>query len=97
MIRTVLIVVGLVTVSAAAFAQPQASAQDTFDRAPAAAPRQMEEAATVIKWKPDGTYDTLRHERANERRLRPPVTPGTTVRVGVLGAGAWARAAHPPG
>jgi len=26
-----------------------------------------------------------------------PVTPGTIVRVGVLGAGAWARAAHLPG
>jgi hypothetical protein len=58
MIRTVLIVVGLVAVSAAAFAQ--APAPDTVDRALAAAPRQMKEAATVIKWKPDGTYETLK-------------------------------------
>jgi hypothetical protein len=55
-------VVGLLALSTAAFAQAQAqaSAQDTIDRALAAAPRQMKEAATVIKWKDDGTYETLK-------------------------------------
>ena len=54
--RTVLFVLG-VLVSSSALAQTPA---ETIDRALAAAPRQMKEGATVIKWKPDFTYDTLR-------------------------------------
>lgn len=34
--------------------------QDSIDRALAAAPRQLKEGATVIKWKADNTYETLR-------------------------------------
>jgi hypothetical protein len=34
--------------------------QDPIEKALLAAPRQMKEGATVIKWKADGTYDTLR-------------------------------------
>ena len=47
----------LACASANAFAQ---AADDATEKALAAAPRQMKEGATVIKWKPDGTYDTLR-------------------------------------
>ena len=58
MIPRVLIVASLAAMSAGAFAQTPAD--QTIDRALAAAPRQMKEAATVIKWKDDGTYDTLK-------------------------------------
>jgi len=44
-------------VSSAGFAQ---SNDETIEKALAAAPRQMKENATVIKWKADGTYDTLK-------------------------------------
>jgi hypothetical protein len=54
--RTVLFVLG-VLVSPSAFAQ---TPPEAIDRALAAAPRQMKEAATVIKWKPDNTYETLK-------------------------------------
>ena len=54
--RTVLFVLGML-VAPGAFAQTTA---ETIDRALAAAPRQMKEAATVIKWKPDNTYETLK-------------------------------------
>jgi hypothetical protein len=57
MIRRVLIVAGLAAMSAGAFAQ---TPDETIERALAAAPRQMKEAATVIKWKDDGTYETLK-------------------------------------
>ena len=57
MIRTALIVAGLAAMSAGAFAQ---TPDESIDRALAAAPRQMKEAATVVKWKADGTYDTLK-------------------------------------
>jgi hypothetical protein len=52
------------TIVSIAFAlSTSAIAQDhaqTIDRALAAAPRQMHDAATVIQWKADGTYDTLK-------------------------------------
>jgi hypothetical protein len=53
-------VIGAVVVAASAglFAQPAPDA--SLERALAAAPRSMKEGATVIKWKDDGTYDTLR-------------------------------------
>ena len=57
MTRTVAVVFGVLAVSTSAFAQ---TTQETIDRALAAAPRQMREGATVIKWKPDFTYDTLK-------------------------------------
>jgi len=54
--RTVLVLVGVVVMAGAlAYAQ-----DDPIEKALSAAPRQMKEAATVIKWKADNTYDTLR-------------------------------------
>ena len=55
--RIVPVVLGVLAVSTSALAQETG---DTVERALAAAPRQMKEGATVIKWKPDFTYDTLR-------------------------------------
>ncbi len=46
----------LATVTASAFAQDDAAIQ----KALIAAPAQLKEGATVIKWKADFTYDTLR-------------------------------------
>lgn len=51
------IVLGALALSAGAFAQ---TPEDPIERAVSAAPRAMKEGATVIKWKPDGTYETLR-------------------------------------
>jgi hypothetical protein len=66
--RLVLSVLGALTVSAAALAQtptPQtqtaaAPTDPALERALAPAPRNMKEGATVIKWKADNTYETLR-------------------------------------
>src|SRR5260221_12555788 len=55
--RIALFVLGVLAVSASAFAQ---TPEETIERALAAAPRQMKEAATVIKWKPDYTYETVK-------------------------------------
>jgi hypothetical protein len=54
--RCVLFVLSVLAVSTAAFAQ----SSDPIERALAAAPRQAREGATVIKWNPDYTYETLR-------------------------------------
>ena len=56
--RIVPIVFGVLALSTSAFAQTTPEA--TIERALTAAPRQLREAATVIKWKPDYTYDTLK-------------------------------------
>jgi hypothetical protein len=55
--RIVLFVLGVLVMSTGAFAQ---TAEETIERALSAAPRQMKEGATVIKWKADNTYDTLK-------------------------------------
>src|SRR5882672_8281710 len=55
--RIVVIVLGVLAVSTSAFEQ---TTEETIERALAAAPRQMKEGATVIKWKPDFTYETLK-------------------------------------
>src|SRR5215216_4184836 len=55
--RIVLIGVGLLAMSAGALAQTPAG---NFDAALAAAPANMRDGAMVIKWKADGSYDTLR-------------------------------------
>ena len=49
---------GLLTASIGAFAQ--APDQAAIDKALLASPANMRAAATVIKWKPDFTYETLR-------------------------------------
>ena len=55
--RIALFVLGVVAASAGAFAQaPQAD----IDKALLAAPANLREGATVIKWKPDFTYETLK-------------------------------------
>ncbi len=50
-------VAGVLAVSAIAFAQ---TPDEAVEKALAPAPRQMKEGATVIKWKADNTYETLR-------------------------------------
>ncbi len=55
--RIVLIGVGLLAMSAGTLAQAPAG---NFDAALAAAPANMRDGAMVIKWKADGSYDTLR-------------------------------------
>jgi hypothetical protein len=54
--RTIMIVLGTLAVSAGAFAQDQAA----IDKALLAAPAQLKAGATVIKWKADFTYETLK-------------------------------------
>ncbi len=55
--RMIPVVLSLLTVSAGAFAQDQAA----IDKALMAAPNaQLKAASTVIKWKADFTYDTLK-------------------------------------
>jgi hypothetical protein len=71
--RITLIIVGVLSVSTAALAQRQAgpgappppplargASQDDVDKALLAAPAGLKDHATVIKWKADFTYDTLR-------------------------------------
>ncbi len=55
--RLISVVLGILAVSAIAFAQTPA---ETIEKALLAAPRQLKEGATVIKWKPDFTYETLK-------------------------------------
>jgi hypothetical protein len=56
--RMLPIVLSILAVSAGAFAQ--APDQAAIDKALMAAPGQLKAAATVIKWKADFTYDTLK-------------------------------------
>ena len=55
--RTVLFAMGLLALSAGTFAQAPDAA---IEKALAAAPRNLKEGAAVIKFKADGTYDTLK-------------------------------------
>jgi hypothetical protein len=57
--RILLIALGIVAVSAGAFAQSGGD-QAYIDKVLLAAPANMKAAATVIRWKPDFTYDTIR-------------------------------------
>jgi hypothetical protein len=52
--RTALLVLGVLAVSTSALAQAD------VDKAVLALPANLREGATVIKWKPDFTYDTLK-------------------------------------
>jgi len=72
--RTALFILGVVAISTSALAQAPAgrgapppppaleagASQADVDKALIAAPANMKDQATVIKWKPDFTYDTLR-------------------------------------
>src|SRR5215469_1427136 len=53
--RTITIIFGMLALSAGAIAQTE-----EIDRALAAAPRNLHDGATVIKFKADGTYETLK-------------------------------------
>jgi hypothetical protein len=55
--KIVVIALGVLVASVGAFSQTQ---QESIDRALAAAPRQLKEGATIVKWKADNTYDTVR-------------------------------------
>jgi hypothetical protein len=55
--RLLVIVCGVLALSTSAFAQ---APDEALERALAAAPRNLKDGATVIKWKPDFTYDTVR-------------------------------------
>jgi hypothetical protein len=59
--RTLPIVLTILTVSVCAFAQDQAA----IDKALLAAPGNLKANATVIKWKSDFTYDTLKKGTSN--------------------------------
>jgi hypothetical protein len=71
MMRTALFVIGILAVSIASLAQGRGTpappppleagaSQADVDKALIAAPSAQRDQATVIKWKPDFTYDTLR-------------------------------------
>jgi len=74
--RMILVVVVLLALSAGALAQ---TADPAIEKALLAAPRQMKDATTVIKWKSDFTYDTLRKGTNRlvcyERPVQPPQPP----------------------
>jgi len=61
--RTLTIVLTILAISLGAFAQ--ASDQAAIDKALLAAPGNLKAAATVIKWKSDFTYDTLKKGTGN--------------------------------
>ena len=61
MIRKTLMFIGVLAIATSAFAQA-----DEIDRATAAAPRNAKDAAMVIHWKADFTYDTLRPATASQ-------------------------------
>jgi hypothetical protein len=56
--RALVIMAGILVVAAGAFAQQANDAE--AERALMAAPRNLKEAATVVHWKADGTYDTIK-------------------------------------
>lgn len=56
MTRSILLALGALAIATSAYAQ----ASPEVDKALLAAPRPAKEGATVIKWKPDFTYDTVR-------------------------------------
>lgn len=58
MTRAPLMALAAVTIAASAWAQAPAPAE--IETAVLAAPPQMRDGATVIRWKPDFTYDTIR-------------------------------------
>jgi hypothetical protein len=82
--RIVPIVFGVLAVSTSAFAQ---TTDEAVERALAAAPRQMKEGATVVKWKPDYTYETLKkgtnrlvcYDRSGEPGRQPFAVQCTSV------------------
>jgi hypothetical protein len=82
--RIVLFVLGVMAVSTGAIAQTDA---ERIERALMAAPRQMKEGATVIKWKADNTYDTIKkgtnrlvcYDRSGEPAYQPFAVQCTSI------------------
>ena len=82
--RVVLFVLGALAISTSAVPQ---TTEETIERALAAAPRQMKEGATVIKWKADNTYETLKkgtnrlvcYDRSGEPAYQPFAVQCTSV------------------
>jgi hypothetical protein len=82
--RLIAIVLGILAVSTTAFAQTN---EEIIERALTPAPRQMREGAAVIKWKADGTYDTLKpgtnrlvcYDRSGEPGQQPFAVQCTSV------------------
>jgi hypothetical protein len=82
--RMILFALGVLVTSTGAFAQ---TADESIERALSAAPRQMKEGATVIKWKADYTYDTLKkgtnrlvcYDRSGEPGMQPFAVQCTSI------------------
>jgi len=82
--RTLLVVLTMLALSAGVFAQ---TATDEIEKALLPAPRNMKEGATVIKWKPDFTYETLRkgtnrmvcYDRSNQPGQQPFAVECTSI------------------
>jgi len=71
--RIALFVLAILALSALGFGQ---TPDPALEKALLAAPRQLQAAATVIKWKPDFTYDTLRKGTNRLVCYERPVAPG---------------------
>jgi len=71
--RMTTVVLTILAVSTMAFAQ---AASEELEKALLPAPRQMKDAATVIKWKADFTYDTVRKGTNRLVCYERPVQPG---------------------
>src|SRR5262245_28314128 len=71
--RLILVVVTLLALSAGALAQ---TPDPAIEKALLAAPRPMKDAATVIKWKSDFTYETLRKGTNRLVCYERPIQPG---------------------
>jgi hypothetical protein len=82
--RIALFVLGVVTASTGALAQAPAA---DIDKALLAAPANLRAGATVIKWKPDFTYDTLRkgtnrlvcYDRSGQPKKQPFMVECTSI------------------
>jgi len=82
--RTLLVVLTILALSAGVFAQ---TATDEVEKALLPAPRNMKDGATVIKWKPDFTYETLRkgtnrmvcYDRSNQPGQQPFAVECTSI------------------
>ena len=87
MARLVLIGLGVLAITASTLAQSLNRPAGQLEAALAAAPAQMRDGAMVIKWKADGTYDTLRpgtnplmcYDQSGEPSEQPVSTQCTSV------------------
>jgi hypothetical protein len=82
--RTLVVALGILTIAGTAQGQ---TADETIARALTAAPRQFKEGATVIKWKPDQTYEVLKkgtnrlvcYDRSGEPGYQPFAVQCTSI------------------